>query len=114
MFGQSPYVVNLSLNYTNDTIGFTTQLTYNVNGKRLAVVGVGEIPDVYDQSFHSLNLKLSQRLGKKKLWQTSLTARNMLNQRRQKLYESYNADSQIYEAYNPGINFSLGVSYLIQ
>lgn len=114
MFGQSPYIVNMSLNYTNDTLGFTSQLTYNVQGKRLAVVGVGEIPDVYDQSFHSLNLKLSQRLGKKKQWQTSLTARNILNQKRQKFYESFQAQSHIFESFNPGFGMSLSINYLLQ
>lgn len=114
MFGQSPYIINLSLNYTNDTLGFESQITYNVQGKRLAVVGVGEIPDVFDQPFHSLNLKLSQRLGKTKQWQTSLTATNILNQRRQKFYESFQADAQIFESFNPGFGISLGVSYLLQ
>ncbi len=114
MFGQSPFIVNTSLTYSNDTLGLESTLSYNVQGKRLAVVGVGVRPDVYDQPFHSLNLKLSQRLGKKKLWKTSLTVRNILNDRREKLFESYNADPQVFESFNPGIGFSLGVSYLIQ
>ena len=114
MFGQSPFIVNLSLNYSNDTLGFESQLTYNVQGKRLAVVGVGEIPDVFDQPFHSLNLKISQGLGKTKQWKTSLTATNLLNQRRNRFYESYNANSQIYESFNPGRGVSLGISYILQ
>ncbi len=114
MFGQSPYIINAGLNYTNDTLGFETQLTYNVQGKRLAVVGVGEIPDVYDREFHSLNLKLAQRFGKGKQWQGSLTVTNMLNDRRERLYESFNANPQVFEAWNPGRRFSLGISYLMQ
>lgn len=114
MYGQSPFIINTSLNYSNDTLGFESRLSYNVQGKRIAVVGVGVRPDVYDQSFHSLNLKVSQRLGKKKLWKTNLTVRNILNDRREKLFESYNADSQIFESFNPGRSFSIGVSYLIQ
>ena len=114
MFGQSPYILNASLNYTNDTIGLESQLTYNVQGKRLAVVGVGEIPDVYDQEFHSLNFKLSQRIGKGKQWKTSLTVTNLLNDRLERLYQSFQTDPSVFEAWNPGRRFSLGISYLMQ
>lgn len=114
MFGQSPYIINASLSYANDTLGFESNISYNVQGKRLAVVGVGVRPDVYDQSFHSLNLKISQRLGKKKQWKTSLTARNILNDRREKLFESFEATPQVFESFSPGIGFSLGISYLMQ
>ena len=40
MFGQSPFIVNVNLGYANDSIGFEAGLSYNVQGKRLAVVGI--------------------------------------------------------------------------
>ena len=45
-------------------LGLMLNLTYNVQGKKLAVIGVGAIPDVYEQPFHSLNMKVSKTFGK--------------------------------------------------
>ncbi len=114
MFGQSPYIINAGINYTHDSSKVQSQLSYNVQGKRLSVVGVGVRPDVYDQPFHSLNFKLSKRHGKKDQWRTSFTVRNILNQRRQRFFESYMADTQVFESFNPGTNISIGINYLLQ
>jgi TonB-dependent receptor len=113
MFGQSPFIINLNLTYSNDSIGFEANLSYNVQGKRLAVVGIGIRPDVYDQAFHALNLKISQKFGKQDRWKTSLSAQNILGDLKEKLYESYNATPQVFERYNPGRSFSVGISYLM-
>ena len=114
MFGQSPFIVNVNLSYANDSIGFETSLSYNVQGKRLAVVGIGIRPDVYDQAFHALNLKISQKFGKEDRWKASLSANNLLGDFREKLYESYEAEPVVFERYNPGRSFSIGFSYLIR
>jgi len=114
MFGQSPFVVNSGINYTNDSLGYEMQVSYNVQGKRLAVVGVGARPDVYNQAFHSLNAKASKLFGKKKQWKTSLTVRNILNQKRQQFFESYQAAPQVFEAFSPGTSISIGINYLLQ
>ncbi|MFT4968703.1 MAG: hypothetical protein ACI9O4_000433 [Chitinophagales bacterium] len=114
MFGQSPFIVNANITYSNDTVGFEANLSYNIQGKRLAVVGVGVRPDVYDQSFHSLNLKLSQRFGKEDRWKASITAQNLIGDLREKFYESYEAEAQVFERFDPGRSFSVGISYLIK
>jgi TonB-dependent receptor len=111
MFGQSPYIVNVNLSYNNDSLGLETRLSYNVQGKRLSVVGVGIRPDVYDQPFHSLNFKASKKLTTR--WKASFTVQNIMNDRRDSFFESYQATSQIFESYNPGRQFSMGISYLI-
>ncbi|MCB9255725.1 MAG: TonB-dependent receptor [Chitinophagales bacterium] len=114
MFGQSPFIVNANLGYVNDSIGFEANLTYNVQGKRLAVVGIGIRPDVYEQSFHSLNFKVSQKFGSNKRWKASFTAQNLVGDLREKLFESYNATPQVFERYNPNRSFTVGFSYLIK
>lgn len=114
MFGQSPFIVNVNLNYANDSIGFEANLSYNVQGKRLAVVGVGVRPDVFDQSFHSLNLKISQRFGKEDRWKASLSVQNIVGDLREKLFESFEATPQVFERFDPGRAFSIGFSYLVR
>ena len=114
MFGQSPFVINSGLNYTNDSLGLQMQASYNVQGKRIALVGVGTRPDVYDQPFHSLNFKASQVIGHDKKWKAGLTVRNILNQRRQQFYESFNAASQVFQSFAPGRSFSVSINYLVQ
>ena len=112
MNGQSPFMVNAFLTY-KDTLGWTVNLSYNVQGKKLAIIGIGSLPDVYEQSFHSLNFKASKTFGSNGNWTGSLTANNLLMSVRQKHYESYGAESQIYDYYNRGMTISGSVSYLI-
>lgn len=110
MFGQSPWIVNAFATFKNDSIGFTFNVSYNVQGKKLAVIGIGSIPDVYEQPFHGLNFKISQDFGKDRQWQASITGNNMLMSARRKFYEAYGYESQIYSYYNEGMTVSAAIS----
>lgn len=114
MYGQSPYIVNAFVSFRNDSLGLSFNLSYNVQGKKLAVIGIGSLPDVYEQPFHSLDLKISKTIGKEKRWNASITARNLLMSVRQKHYESYNAESQVYDYFNQGMTISGSVSYTLE
>lgn len=112
MFGQSPYIINTGLSYSNNELGLTATLAYNVQGKRLSIVGGGRAPDVYEQPFNSLNFKLTQRLGKKDQFGLSLTAANLLGDDNISLYETnYESDPQTFQRLVPGRSFKLGFSY---
>ncbi|MFW6067757.1 MAG: TonB-dependent receptor domain-containing protein [Myxococcota bacterium] len=62
--GQSPYVANLWLDYAHPDAGISLFLVYNVFGRRISEVGtrvaggMSELPDVYQEPFHSLDLTL--------------------------------------------------------
>ena len=114
MYGQSPYIVNAFVSFRNDSIGFNINLSYNVQGKKLAVIGVGSLPDVYQQPFHSLNLKVSKTIGKERRWNASITAKNLLMNVSRKFYESYNAESQVYDYFNQGMTISGAISYTLE
>ena len=114
MYGQSPYIINAFLTFRNDSLGLSLNVSYNVQGKKLAVIGVGSLPDVYEQPFHSLNFKASKAFGKEQRWKASLTAKNILMSARQRYYESYGTDSQIYDYFYQGMNITGSVSYLLQ
>lgn len=115
MYGQSPYLINANLSYTAEKIGLTATMVYNVQGKRLAVVGGGRAPDVYDMPFHSLNFKLTEVCGKKDQFKISVQAQNLVGDDLVKQYETYyDADPAIFQRLLPGRTFSVGFAYTIQ
>lgn len=120
MYGQSPYIINAFANFSNDSLALSCNISYNVQGKKLAVIGVGGVPDVFEQSFHSLNLKISKGIGKiyssetVPRWTASITGTNLLNQARRRWYESFNAEAQVFDYLHKGITVSAAISYTIK
>jgi outer membrane receptor protein involved in Fe transport len=49
--GQSPYLVNLGLQYNSKNTIWSGSMLYNRIGQRLALVGIGELgfPDIYER-----------------------------------------------------------------
>jgi len=111
MVGQSPYLINAGLSYMPMDRGIEATASYNVQGRRLAIVGIGQVPDVYEEPFHSLNLKVSKKFGSENQWKISASASNILNDQRSKVYESYAAQNQLFELLNPGRSFGISLGY---
>lgn len=111
MSGQSPYLINAFTSFSSDSTGLDINISYNIQGKRLAVIGIGALPDVYENPFHSLNLKASKKIGAKEQWKASFSAQNILNNKRVRMYESYKSSAQIYDYFNNGRTFNLSISY---
>ncbi|NQX84730.1 MAG: TonB-dependent receptor [Flavobacteriaceae bacterium] len=109
--GQSPLLVNVGLDYSNEDKGLRTGLFYNVQGKTLEVVGTGIIPDVYTKPFHSFNFTLNKSFGENKNSSIDFKVSNILGQKRESAYESYNAADRVFKLRDPGTAFSLGYSY---
>ena len=111
MVGQSPFIINGLITYNGLDNGWESTLSYNVQGKRLAIVGIGQVPDVYESPFHSLNLKVSKKLGRDYNWKVSFKVDNLLDDNRQKVFQSYQANDQIFENFNPSRTFSVSLGY---
>ena len=114
--GQAPFLINSYLSYGNQEKALDVNLSYNVQGKNIAIVGIGRVPDVYNRPFHDLTLKISKGLGKTEEYEPkkhtiSATFRNILNQKRQQIYSSYQAQDQIFTSYSVGMFFGFGYSY---
>ncbi|HER43266.1 MAG TPA: TonB-dependent receptor [Candidatus Eisenbacteria bacterium] len=62
MQGQSPWTVNLSLLYSNETLGTSVNLLYNKIGRRLDAVGDSRDEDVYEEPRGLFDIALSQRM----------------------------------------------------
>ena len=111
MAGQAPYVINAGLTYNDTEQGWAAGLFYNVKGETLTVIGSGLYPDVFSEPFHSLNFSVNKRLGAEKKTTIDLKVSNILNDRREAFFQSFNAQNEIFNSVNPGVNFSLGLSH---
>jgi hypothetical protein len=123
---QSPYVINLSLDYENEKTGTDVRVLYNVFGPRITVVGANDLPDTYELPRNQIDITAAQKLGKR--FQIKAQAQNVLAQpvvfayRNRAAYRLVtNADgSQTYQSlgrspsvsrYSPGAVFTLSASY---
>jgi len=111
MAGQSPYVINAGFTYTNDSLGFDAGLFYNVKGPTLYIVGAGLFPDIYFESFHSLNFSVSKKFGEEKRSSIDFRISNLLNDAWEYNYQSYEATPQTFSRMSPGRAFSIGFSH---
>lgn len=114
MQGQAPYIINFGLNYNDKESGFIANFSYNVQGPKLSIVGIGRLPDVYTESFHSLNFKSSYSIGKEKRSQISFAVTNILNDIPVQVYRGFNAEDQIFSQRQPQRTFKLGYSLKIK
>jgi outer membrane receptor protein involved in Fe transport len=106
--GQSPYLLNLGLTYSNFERTTIASVQYNVFGKRLSEVGRGGMPDVYEYPFPMLNATLKQ-----KIWggiSLKLSAKNLLNSKVSKRIE-YKGNEYTFREYPTGRSISVGLSY---
>ena len=60
---QSPYVVNLSLDYSSQEHGVDVRLLYNVLGPRITAVGTYGLPDTYELPRNLLDLSAAKKLA---------------------------------------------------
>jgi len=84
MFGQAPYVINMTLRFAEPVTHFSASLIYNVVGPRIVDVGTragdGILPDIEELPFHALDLVSSWEASKHV--KLKLKWRNMLFQSR--------------------------------
>lgn len=114
MQGQAPYIINFGLNYEDKEQGFNANMSYNVQGPKLAIVGIGRLPDVYTESFHSLNFKTSYRFLEDDKAQLSFSVDNILGDDNLQVYRGFEAQDQIFTQLLPQRIFKVGFSYQIK
>lgn len=104
MQGQSPYVVNLQFGYEDPDGAGDATLLINRFGRRISQVGVQGQPDVYEESFDSLDFQFRGRLADD--WRWSLRLRNLLDPR-----VRYTQGDLPTREYRRGREFLLGVEW---
>ncbi|MEO8734287.1 MAG: TonB-dependent receptor, partial [Flavobacteriales bacterium] len=77
MMGQSPYVVNAGLFYTDTDHKLQCNVMFNTFGKRLYAVGSFGTPDIYEMPMATLDATLSKVINKH--FDVKVGAQNLLN-----------------------------------
>ena len=65
MQGQSPYVINASLQYDIEKIGLSSTLLFNQIGRRILYVGNEQIPAIWEAPRPVLDLQIAKKFGEK-------------------------------------------------
>ncbi|MDX2306022.1 MAG: TonB-dependent receptor [Microscillaceae bacterium] len=112
LFAQSPYLINLIVDYNNSETGTEVSVSYNVFGERLSVVSLGTTPYVFERPRNTLNLSVSQKFGPSDRLKVTFRASNILNPFYNFAYE-FRGQDYAFRKYKLGSDFSLGVSYSI-
>jgi hypothetical protein len=73
---QSPYVINLALDYGNERSKTDFRVLYNVSGPRITAVGSNGVQDVYELPRHQIDASVAQKLGKH--FELKLQGQNLL------------------------------------
>lgn len=109
--GQSSVMFNAAVDYRSPA-GYKLAVSYNTFTKRISSVGVGEVGDIFEFPFQSLNLTAGKSLGSLNV---SLKMNNLLNSKvRFGHIEAATGDLKLRKVYSPGLSFSLGVKYQLQ
>jgi outer membrane receptor protein involved in Fe transport len=120
MQGQSPYLINLALNYDLQEKGFNATLLFNQIGERIYLVGdisAGSgTPDVYEAPRPVMDFQVAQKILKSKA-EIRLTVSDILN-RMQNFYQNANDKDSFQKSVDPyrftrkfGTTFGLTFNY---
>jgi hypothetical protein len=112
--GQSPYLLNLGLQYTSPV--FNASLLYNRVGERLSLVGNSEFPNVFERPRNLVDLQLSTKVLDKK-GELKLNVSDLLNNAFYH-YENVNdatsyqdGTDRLFYSYRPGTTITVSFSY---
>jgi outer membrane receptor protein involved in Fe transport len=120
MQGQSPYLINASLQYDLEKIGLNTTLLFNVIGRRILYVGNQDVPSIWEAPRPLSDLQIAKKVIKNK-GEVKLNVTDFLNRRayfyhdldNNKKFKEGSADAlSINRKY--GTNISLSFSYNIK
>ena len=115
--GQSPYIVNVGLNYNDPKSNLQVNVLYNVIGKRIFAAGFDGYPDIYEMPRNVLDITFSKELGSRWIVKGGVT--DIFNQTNVLLQDG-NGDKkydrvkdQLIQTFRPGRTLQLGFSYRI-
>jgi TonB-dependent receptor len=111
MQGQSPYIINLGLNYQNEDNGLSANLSFNRVGKRIAYVGTPLNPHTWELPVNSLDLNIQKEFGKRLT--AKIGIKDLFNKDiRFVQYEGADESLELNTLkYKPNRQFSFSISY---
>ena len=112
--GQSPYIVNMGLYYSDNETGFSANVAYNVFGPRIFSVGDKVFPSWWELPRNSVDIQVAKTWARR--FETKLNIQNALNAA-YRIYQDNNSDNEIedqealIQRYKVGTQFSVSLSY---
>ncbi len=114
--GQSPYLINGGVQYSNTKSNFVVNVLYNRIGQRISDVGFDGYPSIYENSRDLVDVQLSKRVFKNK-GELRLNIADILNQ--DIVFYQNQSDKKAFDknidrslnTYKPGTNISLTFNY---
>ncbi len=116
--GQSPYLVNVGLQYNSKNTLWNGSVLYNRVGQRVALVGINDLgfPDIYERPRDQVDFQLARKIFNKR-GEIKLTWADLLNPAYY-FYENtdkkkaFSADAdRMFYTYKPGSTISVGFTY---
>lgn len=108
--GQSPYLLNVALNYTQVESGIDAILSYNVFGRRLSIISEAADPDVFEEPVPTLDFSISKRLANN--WSIRFRATNLLNPDIDQTMR-FRDREYLLQRFRSGRNFGLSLTYRV-
>jgi hypothetical protein len=105
MQGQSPYMINLSLSFTEPTLRTSINVMYYEYGRRLDAIGDIRELDVYEEAVGILDMAITQPLTD--AFELKLTARDLAARKR----EYTTREGNPYASRRSGTTYSFELSY---
>ena len=109
--GQSPFLVNLALNYADPDNGLDAILAFNIFGERLGVIAPSFRPDIYEKPVPQLDFSFKKTFNN--TFGLKLSVQNILDPEIDRIVE-YQGTEELISRYQKGTTISLGLSYNIQ
>ncbi len=106
--GQPTYTLNANIAYDNPDSGTFAGLFYNVVGEYLYKVGIGGVPDIYEQPAPQLDFTFRQKFFDN--WKLTLRAKNLLDPAIERTIQ-YLGQKYVYDSYTRGRSYSLGLGF---
>ncbi len=114
--GQSPYLINIGLQYNSKQGGVNGSLLYNRVGQRLSLVGNQDFADIYERPRNQMDFQIAKKIMKNK-GELKLTWADILNNAFY-FYENVdtkknfnNGNDRLFNSYTPGSTISIGFTY---
>lgn len=116
--GQSPYVINLALQYDVERLGLNTTVLFNQIGRRILYVGNDQVPETWEAPRPLLDLQVAKKLIQGK-GEIKLNISDLIN-RKAYFYHDVNGDKKFTKnskndalalRRNYGTNYNISFSY---
>lgn len=114
--GQSPYLLNFSILYTDAKTGISVSGLYNRIGDRISIAGSGQLRGTWERGRDVIDFQLSKKLLKNR-GELKLTVADILNQATI-FYFDYDGKSgydkagdRVFQSFKWGTTFNVGFSY---